>query len=252
MQILVVSIHDVSPQTQTLVEEIINDLKVQGVHRCSLLVIPNHHNIGWLEAFPTFVTWLHQKFQEGHEIVLHGLFHHRPRCSQEKFLEKFITQYYTADEGEFFDLSYEEASQKLSRGRTELEKIGFSKEVCVGFIAPAWLLSTAAQQAVHDGGFWYTTRLKGILDMTRESSFYHPSQSMVYSVRAPWRRWMSLFWNEFLFQTLTKKKKQLLRLSLHPPDWNYPKIRAHALRSVKRALSDRVVMTYREWVESKE
>ncbi|MBX9743075.1 MAG: polysaccharide deacetylase family protein [Chthoniobacterales bacterium] len=248
---LVISIHDVSPQTQAVVEEMLRDLKSYGVDRCSLLVIPNHHGIGWLEAFPEFVTWLHQKRQEGHEIVLHGLYHSRPQGPKENLLTRWITNYYTAGEGEFFDLSYEEAHQKLSEGRTHLEKIGFLKEECVGFIPPAWLLSAAAEKAVHDLGFLYTTRLGGVFDTTREPSRYEPSQSMVYSVRARWRRWVSLRWNEFLFQTITKKKRPLLRISLHPPDWGHATIRAHALRSIQRALSHRVAVTYRDYLLKK-
>lgn len=252
MQMLVVSIHDVSPRTQQVVEAMLQDLKLQGVKRCSLLVIPNHHGLGWLEAFPEFVKWLHQKFQEGHEIVLHGLYHLRPQRQRESLLERWITKCYTAGEGEFFDLSYEEAFQKLSQGRTELEKIGVSKEACVGFIAPAWLLSKAAEKAVRDLGFWYTTRLGGVVKMSREAPVYYSSQSMVYSTRTRWRRVVSLCWNELLFQVLTQKQASLLRMGLHPPDWEHAQVRCHALSSIRRALSNRMATTYREWLQEKD
>lgn len=246
---LVVSIHDVSPKTYMVVEEMLFELRALGVKQCSLLVIPNHHHMGWLEAFPLFVTWLKQKEKEGHEIVLHGLFHHRPPRLKESLFQRWITRCYTAGEGEFFDLSYEEARSKFREGRACLEKIGFSKKEELGFIAPAWLLSAAAEKALHDEGFFYTTRLGGVLDVTTEPSTYYSSQSMVYSVRAGWRRLMSLCWNEFLFWLITRKKRALLRISLHPPDWHYPIIRNHALRLVRRALEKRVAVTYMIWIK---
>lgn len=246
---LVVSIHDVSPKTYMVVEQMLSELRVLGVKQCSLLVIPNHHHMGWLEAFPFFINWLKKKQDEGHEIVLHGLFHHRPPRLKESLVQRWITQCYTAGEGEFFDLSYEEACKKLHQGRTCLEKIGFSTKEGLGFIAPAWLLSAAAEKALHDHGFLYTTRLGGVLDVRTEPSIYCPSQSMVYSVRAGWRRLMSLCWNEFLFWFITQKKQTLLRISLHPPDWHYRIIKWHALRLVGRALQRRTAVTYMMWVK---
>ncbi len=244
---MVLSIHDVSPRTQGVVEEMLGDLKQCGVERCSLLVIPNHHHVGELSEFPDFVSWLKQKECEGHEIVLHGLYHLRPQRQADGLFARCITQCYTAGEGEFFDLSYEEAIQKLREGRAALEKVGFSKNEIVGFIAPAWLLSAAAETALHDEGFLYTTRIGGVLNVTVEPSFYQPSQSMVYSVRSGWRRVMSLVWNELLFCWATKKQWPLLRIGLHPCDWEHEKIKHHALSSIQWALRDRAAMTYREW-----
>jgi Predicted deacetylase len=49
----------------------------------------------------------------GYEIVIHGYFHQRPRRSNERITEKFVTRIYTRDEGEFFDLDYEEAFARI-------------------------------------------------------------------------------------------------------------------------------------------
>jgi hypothetical protein len=55
MKSLVVSLHDVSPLTQTLCEEILAQLQQLGITQTSLLIIPNHHQrapiygfeVGW-------------------------------------------------------------------------------------------------------------------------------------------------------------------------------------------------------------
>jgi len=57
---------------------------------------------------------------------------------------------------------------------------------------------------------------------------------------------VSLGWNAWLAARL--RKNPLARLGLHPPDWNYDKIRTQALRLARVAAEDRRVIRYRDWV----
>jgi hypothetical protein len=109
-----------------------------------------------------------------------------------------------------------------------------------GFIAPAWLLGSEAERAVREEGFSYTTRIATVIDYERGEEF--ATRSMVYSVRAAWRRLLSLLWNEALFHAL--KTAPLLRIGLHPPDWQHEAIRRHALACIARAAATREVTTY--------
>jgi len=247
---LVVSIHDVAPSTQATVQEMIDDLKKSGVSCCSLLVIPHYHEKKLLTQSPDFARWLHEKEKEGHEIVLHGWAHLRPAALRERLWTRWMTQHYTRGEGEFYDLSYDEARAKLKRGKEEFEKAGFNLEKIAGFIAPAWLLSKEAERAVMDEGFSYTTRLHGVIDLRNNSPTFFRSQSMVYSVSSAWRRRVSLIWNEILFRWAKRRQWPLLRLGLHPPDWRYPAIQKHALAAASRAVMHRMAMTYGDWVKS--
>lgn len=248
-QSLVVSIHDVTPSTQTVTQEMINDLKRLGVSCCSLLVVPHYHNKEFLTMAPAFLTWLQKKEREGHEIVLHGWSHLRPTALKESFWKRWMTQHYTRGEGEFYDLSYDQAREKLKKGKEEFKKVGFELQKISGFIAPAWLLSKEAERAVANEGFFYTTRLHGIIDLRKKPPIFYRSQSMVYSVSSAWRRRVSLIWNEFLLRLAEHEAWPLLRLGLHPPDWNYPAIRKHALKAASQAMSQRVTMTYHQWIE---
>src|SRR4051794_40564674 len=72
---LVISLHDVSPQTRAACAEILAQLAVLGVPRCSLLVIPDHHRRGHFLADAGCVTWLRVQAAAGHELVMHGYFH---------------------------------------------------------------------------------------------------------------------------------------------------------------------------------
>jgi predicted deacetylase len=245
---LVISLHDVSPHTQKIVMEQLKELRALGVFRCSLLVIPDYHHQGSITRFPDFITWLQEQGAQGHEIILHGYYHLRPPSAHDHGVKRWITKYYTAGEGEFYDLDYEQARSTLQRGKEALQQAGFDSTKLVGFIAPAWLLSQEAERAVADEGFFYTTRLHGVVDLRKQPSPFFPSQSMVYSVRSAWRRVVSLAWNELIFQNATRKKWPLLRIGFHPVDWNYPRIKSHLLASVRRSLLTRTTMTYEAWL----
>jgi len=238
---LVVSIHDVSPHTWEAVQEIRDDLVGWGVTRVSHLVVPNHHYRGCISDYPDFCDWLRKESASGNEIVAHGFYHERPRVTSERLLDRWITSTYTAGEGEYYDLSAEESEIRTREGNQIFRNMGLAP---TGFIAPAWLLGEEAGEGVRRVGYDYTTRLGSVEDW-KAGVAYH-SQSLVYSVRAGWRRGMSLAWNESLSFAL--ESNPLVRLGLHPPDWRFPAIRAHALRCVTRALAARVPMTYDQWL----
>jgi predicted deacetylase len=238
----VVSIHDVSTVTRNRVEEMIRDLSREEVSVTSLLVIPDHHHRGQIDHDPEFAGWLRTLVAGGHEAVLHGFHHLRPQKENEGAVTRMITGSYTAGEGEFYDLSQVEAYEFLRRGREALAKCGTEP---TGFIAPAWLLGREAETAVRKAGFEYTTRIGEVIDCKSGENF--SSRSLVYSVRAPWRRGVSLLWNEGLLHGTGGNP--LLRIGLHPPDWDYPSIRHHVLNCIRRAVQNRTVTTYGRWLD---
>lgn len=240
---LVVSIHDVSPGTRDVVEIMIADLAKVGVTKTALLVIPNPHHQGASLEDQGFVQWLTDLEKAGHEVIVHGYYHFREKKAQEGAMTKWVTRHYTAGEGEFFDLKENEAEPLLTRALAEFQAAGFAPK---GFIAPAWLMGWDAELAVRSRGFDYTTRIASVSDL-KANLVYH-SRSLVYSVRAFWRRQVSLLWNSFVLYRV--RYWPLVRVGLHPPDWKYPLIQKHALGSIRRALKQRPVMTYWEWLEA--
>jgi predicted deacetylase len=233
-----VSVHDVSPLTRELVDAMLADLRRAGISVTSLLVVPDHHRKGSVDRDPAFVEWLHAREREGHEVVLHGFYHLRERTGG-GMARRLVTEHYTAGEGEFFDLGYDEARKRLACGRKML--VAFDVP---GFIAPAWLLGAESECAARDEGFAYTTRLGGVLDLRENKRT--ASQSLVYSVRSGWRRGASLAWNSWLAARL--RPNPLMRLGLHPPDWRHAKIKAHALQLAREGARARRVIRYRDWV----
>jgi predicted deacetylase len=238
---LIVSVHDVTPATQAAAEKIVIELSHHRVSVCSLLVVPDYHHRGPSMEDRGFVRWLQDLETRGHEIVIHGYFHERPRQNGENPREKFVTRLYTKDEGEFYDLDYDAALHRITGAREEFVRAGLTPR---GFIAPAWLLGTAAERAAVDAEMEYTTRLTEVRDLRSGDNFL--ARTLVYSVRSGWRRVASLAWNNILARQLTGA--QLARISIHPTDLEHPDVWQQILRLTDRLAENRAATTYRDWV----
>lgn len=240
-EFLVVSIHDIAPSTQTIVDKMISSLARRGIRFCSLLVVPDYHREGASMQDDKFVSWLHNLDAAGHEIVIHGYFHERLPRENETIRDKFVTRIYTQNEGEFYDLNYEDALERIQTARNEFALAGLHPS---GFVAPAWLLNQEGQRAARDAGLEYTTRLRTVCDLRSGEDF--SAQSLVYSVRNSWRRTVSLGWNAMMSRLL--KNQPLLRLSLHPLDYSYPAIWQQIVDLIREMEQDRTSTTYQDWI----
>ena len=244
MSVFVVSLHDVSPLTRDVFTAMLKELAEVGVTKTSLLVIPDHHRRGHMLDDAGFCRWLEGLAKAGHEVVIHGYYHQRTPRGDETAKQRWITSVYTMGEGEFYDLSQEEAAELLARAKADFSKLDVPAPT--GFIAPAWLLGSAAAGAVKRAGFLYTTYLTYVHSVAWKHydirQNYQWSQSLVYSCRNLWRRVCSLWWNAMLISRL--ENAPLLRLGLHPPDCQHPRIWRQILRFAREEASRREVTTY--------
>jgi hypothetical protein len=92
----------------------------------------------------------------------------------------------------------------------------------------------------------YTTRLTNIHDLRTGRDF--PARSLVYSVRSPWRRGVSLGWNALLARALGSAS--LFRLAIHPPDLEHPAVWRQIMRIARSIGAARTPTTYRDWIAS--
>lgn len=240
-QALVVSIHDVSPRTRAECEEIFAQLAQLGLKSCTWLVVPDYHHEGHIRDDPEFCDWLCELETAGHEIVIHGYHHQRERQENDSLFDRVVTRIYTADEGEFYDIDHDRALALVQRAQEDFREIGVHPE---GFIAPAWLLSAPAEEALKEAGLQYTTRLRHVRDL--HSGRSSTSQSLVWSSRSWWRRHLSVWWNRALFRQLTENP--LMRIAIHPVDIRYPRVWREIGSCVSRALESRLPFTYERWI----
>lgn len=240
---LIVSLHDVSPHTFETTRAMVERLEALGLSRFSLLVVPDHHRKGHFLDDPAFCHWLREREAKGDEVVIHGFYHLRASRKGESLRDRLTTRFYTAGEGEFYDMSGAEALWLIAEAREGFRKIGLDPR---GFIAPAWLLSEGAEAALTKLGFAYTVRLGTITDLACQRTF--ASQSLVWSVRSLWRRSASRFWNRSLFNRL--RPAGLLRIGLHPVDFDHRAVWRQIESLAQSALADRTPLPYGQWVEN--
>jgi predicted deacetylase len=217
---LIVSLHDAHPGSHSAIAEQVAFLADHGVMRSSILVVPEFHHRGSLMRDGSFCDAISGWQAQGHEIVLHGYFHDRLESPPENLSKLFWTRLYTNREAEFLDLPREDARQRLERGRELFESLGWRS---TGFVAPAWLMAEGLGNLLAEMGFAYTTRINEIIPLLPGLNRLKTSQSLCYSTRSGWRRFASAFWNKYLYGRL--RDTDLVRLSLHPRDLEFPLMR---------------------------
>jgi uncharacterized protein len=232
---LCVVMHDVSPARWEGCRRVLDE-----VQRCAsragvalpltLLVVPRMHGDAALPA--AYLRWLHGMADAGHELALHGLTHRDEGPPPRGLRDRLLRRHYTAGEGEFAALSHAQALERLCQGRAWARSLGLAME---GFVAPAWLLSTASLQAVADAGFGHTCTLTEVIALPQRQALRAPS--LVFSTRAAWRRRLSLVWNRGLARRA--RDARLLRLELHPGDGDHPEVLRCWSRLLTEALQSR-------------
>ncbi|VVM08279.1 hypothetical protein MAMC_02032 [Methylacidimicrobium cyclopophantes] len=225
---LIVSLHDVHPASLPLVARQREQLREWGVNEASLLVVPAYHYGSLFCEDAEFCRWIDLQRKEGDEAVLHGYFHARKEPAG-GLRDWFWTEIYTCREAEFFDLSDDVAEERLRSARRLFAAQGWPAE---GFVAPGWLMADRLPQLLAREGFRYTTRIDGILAL-RPVERWIAGRTYCWSSRAAWRRTTSLAWNRLLSHTTVDG---VVRVSLHPSDFVYPRIRAQIERVVKQRL----------------
>jgi len=228
---LIVSLHDAHPGSQAQLAEQVAFLAAYGITRSSILVVPEYHHGGSILQDKTFCDAVSGWQSGGHEIVLHGYFHDRRESPPENLATVFWTRFYTNREAEFLDLPLETARLRLDRGRALFASLGWH---ATGFVAPAWLMASGLTNLLAEMGFAYTTRVGEIIPLLPGTNRLKASQSLCYSTRAGWRRFASALWNKTLYGRL--READLVRLSLHPRDLEFPLIRRQIDQIVRASL----------------
>ncbi len=241
---LIVSLHDAHPGSHAAIAEQVAFLAGYGITCSSILVVPEFHHRGLVLQDKSFCEDVSGWQAQGHELVLHGYFHDRQESPPEKLSALFWTRLYTNREAEFLDLPRETARQRLERGRALFESQGWRTR---GFVAPAWLMAEGLPNLLAEMGFAYTTRLKEIIPLLPGENRVKTAASLCYSTRAAWRRVASGIWNKHLYQRL--RNTDLIRLSLHPRDLEFPLMRRQIDQILRASLKrDFQPTTYGDYV----
>jgi predicted deacetylase len=148
-QLLLASIHDVSPRFENEVDRLLTLLRPYIGDRVAMLVVPNHWGSAPIVANSPFARRLRGWADAGAEIFLHG-FYHREDRHPDRTSDQLRARLLTAGEGEFLALARGEAVARIEAGRRLLEDV--TGRAVAGFVAPAWLYGAGALEALGDTG----------------------------------------------------------------------------------------------------
>jgi predicted deacetylase len=238
---LCISIHDVAPATWPACQRLLGLLDELGGPPVTLLVVPDYHHQGRIDRHMQFLRALDQRQSRGDELVLHG-YHHVDEEPATGF-DRLRRRLYTAGEGEFAALTAAAAAERLDAGLRLTRRLGWEVS---GFVAPAWLMSAGTRQALAATPLRYTTTLKAFIGLPHWRVVAAPT--LVYSVRARWRRVISRLWNRRLYRCT--QRAPTLRIGLHPADAGFADVLEDWRRLIGRALEHRQPVTKRAVAEA--
>jgi len=239
---LVVSVHDVAPCFSRQIREIVALLESLGIGRASMLAVPDYHHRSPLRGDPSFAAWLRGLEKRGFEIVQHGYAHIEEKKAS-SIEGRLHSRWSTRGEGEFLSLEYGEAMAKIRAGADYLRVCGLSP---TGFIAPAWLLSEGALDAVRDAGFSYTNTSLHFMTLLPFRKVCAPAV-VLYGGDNPTRRFLGVLETRARLGLL--RWSRFARIAVHPVDMDVPLLRRAVSGLLSRAVRTRKPVTYEKMME---
>jgi predicted deacetylase len=222
--LLLASIHDVSPRFEGEVSRLRDLLAPHVGDRIAMLVVPNHWGDAPIVPGSPFATRLRVWADSGAEIFLHGYFH-RDLSRHDGAADRLRARYMTAGEGEFLGLPGDQAARRIAEGRSLIEDV-IGRPID-GFVAPAWLYSEGALEALEACGI-----------PLAEDHFrvWSPMTCRVLA-RGPVITWASrtrlrLVSSVLAAAAIRNAPLEVLRIGVHPPDCRHPAV----VRSIEKTL----------------
>jgi predicted deacetylase len=224
---LAVALHDVQPATFercALIRDWLYDL---GVEKVTLLVIPAPELHPFFQRSPELAAWLLDRRDDGDAIAMHGLQHRRTRRPHP--LVRPVRDFQGAAATEFPGLDADATVACLDTGRRVLEIAGVPPR---GFVAPGYAYTGPLREHLDDRFDWWAT-LFGVRPRTAVAP------ALCLGTSTGFRRAAS----PALLRAAAALSGRLLRLDLHPADFEHPS-HVHAVEAVLRRAHRRTAVTY--------
>lgn len=263
---VMISLHDVAPNHLRRLRQAEALFERFEVERVAYLLVPQFHGAHTAHRDADFVGFCRARRSFAVDWLLHGYYHLErpgaPDLSQETspsgqsevnpqgtsaetvpkagWSEAFQRRFLTGGEGEFLALDEGEARRRIFAGKAVFEQcLGFAPE---GFIAPAWLHAPGLFSWLRDWGFAYTED-HGHVHLLQDQKRL-PSPVVTWATRTWLRRKGSLWVCPAL--EIQSRRAPLLRLALHPHDFDFPETVASISTVLGRVLRRRRAIGWRE------
>ena len=227
-RLLLASIHDVGPRTETAFDALHERFASLGVATPALLVVPDHWGEAPIRPGTPFATRLRSLADGGHEIFLHGWFHRD--SATHSGAASIKARHMTAGEGEFLGLDAGEAERRIRDGRALLE--GIIGRPVTGFVAPAWLYGEGAHEALKATGIQLAEDHWRVWNPVT-GAVLAKSPVITWASRTRMRRWSSL---AVAAAARMVPLPKVMRLAVHPGDVTSPALLASISATLKSML----------------
>jgi len=228
MRTLAVALHDVEPATFercALIRDWLDDL---GVARVTLLVIPAPRLHPFTVRSPELTDWLLDRVDAGDAIAQHGLQHWRTRPPA--LAVRPLRRWQGGEAAEFPGLDPAATAEVVDAGRRILIAAGLQPR---GFVAPAYAYTSSLREHLAASFDWWAT----LLGLRGSAPVRSPA--LCLGTSGPLKRAAS----PVLVRAGAAMSGKLLRLDLHPADFDHPR-HVLALERVLLNAKPRTAVTY--------
>jgi predicted deacetylase len=226
--VLAIAIHDVEPATFTrcaLIRDWLDDL---GVGRVTLLVIPAPQLHPFPARSPQLANWLLDRVDAGDAVAQHGLQHRRTRPPSR--LQRPLRGWQGGVAAEYPGLDPDATIASVDAGHNVLTGAGLNPR---GFVAPGYAYTSALREHLATRFDWWATllALRGNVRAGAPALTLGTSTSLKRAA------------SPALVRAGAALSGKVLRLDLHPADFDHPR-HVLALERVLRRAERRVAVTY--------
>ncbi len=264
---LLFSLHDVTPFHLDRIRRAEEFFHRWGVEKASYLLVPDYHGGHPLKPQTEFEDWIRGSHPVAVEWLLHGYYHlevgqkvvhdvlrENPSESTGTQSDSMIQRWknfgkrrlLTAGEGEFFDLAPAEIERRLDHG-LECFKKWTGDTHPAGFVAPAWLYNKHLVPLLKQRAVLWTEDHHSLVWVEEDRRFTVPV--ITWATRTPGRLIGSLL--VCPIQLRLWLNRPLIRIAVHPFDFDHAATIRSIEHVVRRALEGRKTLAYKDLVRDR-
>jgi predicted deacetylase len=232
---LAVAVHDVEPRSFQRTQEIREWLLARGVERVTLLVIPASDLHPIADRSPGLIGWLQRRTACGDAIAQHGLVHRA--AFRAPWPRSVLASFQGGRAAEFPGLDPVATQRRVEMG---LRLLHDAELAPIGFVAPGYAYTRALRRVLSGPSYEWFADLGGV--DTRAGGRIH-ARALCLGSSTPLKRAVS----PAIVRAGGRGRGDLLRLDVHPADFDLPRHVAALERVLGRAEGRRPI-TYDELV----
>jgi predicted deacetylase len=248
---ILVSLHDVTPFHLPRLQKAEQILTQWGVPKTNYLFIPDYHRKNQqLDkiVLSTFKQWTGENRAFAVQWLLHGYYHLETSNRTHELSNKLSLpigkrlkgKFFTANEGEFLTLSPPGIRTRIREGKTAFT--GFFHCSPGVFVAPAWLFNQHLFPILKAHRFRITEDHSFIYLLHKDKKISAPV--ITWATRTPLRKFISQIGCPILNRWWSGRN--LVRIALHPFDFDFPATIKSIEKVIKDALNRREAILYSE------